>query len=355
MLVHLVDGTYELFRGWFGAPPYQHAGREVAATRVVLSGLARLLRTKTATHVGVAFDHVIESFRNDLYAGYKTGEGVPEGLFAQFELAERAVTALGVAMWPMVEFEADDAIATAAHRAAQDPAVERVVITAVDKDMCQCVIGTRVVCWDRFKDNYLDEAGVREKHGVAPAAIPDYLALVGDTADGIPGIPGWGKSSAAKLLGAYGTIEAIPDDHARVDRHRARRRTSSPRRCARAARTPCSTSASPRCASTVRSTRATSSGAAFRIPPRAPRSATISRSACRTYEIELDGVGRLRQHELTDDLAHALAVAVRIDARELARAIRDRAIDDEVRGHRDLHAGLQRRALTEDALRVRHR
>jgi 5'-3' exonuclease len=213
--VHLIDGTYELFRGWFGSPPQQtKAGREVAATRFILRSLASLLRKKTVTHVGVAFDHVIESFRNELFAGYKTGEGVPEGLFAQFELAERAVAALGVTMWPMVEFEADDAIATAAHRAAQDPAVERVVITAVDKDMCQCVVGTRVVCWDRFKDNYLDEAAVIAKHGVKPASIPDLLGLVGDTADGIPGLDGWGKSSAAKLLMAYDTIERIPDDHA---------------------------------------------------------------------------------------------------------------------------------------------
>ncbi len=212
MQVHVVDGTYELFRGWFGAPPYQHAGREVAATRVILSGMARLLRTGVITHGGVAFDHVIESFRNGLFAGYKTGEGVPEGLFAQFELAERAIAALGLVVWPMVEFEADDAIATAAARCAADPRVDQVRITAVDKDMCQCVIGDRVVVWDRFKDVALDEAGVIGKHGVAPHAIPDYLALVGDTADGIPGIPGWGKSSAAKLLSVYPGIEAIPDD-----------------------------------------------------------------------------------------------------------------------------------------------
>jgi 5'-3' exonuclease len=211
--VHLIDGTYELFRGWFGSPPAQtKAGREVAATRFVLRSVASMLKRKTVTHVGVAFDHVIESFRNDLFDGYKTGEGVPEGLFAQFELAERAVAALGVAMWPMVEFEADDAIATAAHRAAQDPAVERVVITAVDKDMCQCVTGTRIVCWDRFKDQTLDEAAVVAKHGVAPASIPDLLALVGDTADGIPGLEGWGKSSAAKLLSVYRHIPDIPDD-----------------------------------------------------------------------------------------------------------------------------------------------
>ncbi len=215
MQVHLFDGTYELFRAWFGAPPAQHAGREVGATRSILRSLAMLLSRGTVTHAGIAFDHVIESFRNQLFADYKTGEGVPERLFAQFELAERAAAALGLVVWPMVEFEADDAIATAAHHLAADPAVERVLITAVDKDMCQCVIGTRVVCWDRFKDVTLDEAAVVAKHGVAPASIPDYLALVGDTADGIPGLAGWGKSSAAKILTAYQHLDAIPDDGAR--------------------------------------------------------------------------------------------------------------------------------------------
>lgn len=215
MRVHLIDGTYELFRGWFGAPPAQVGGREVGATRSVVRSLAALLARGAVTHAGVAFDHVIESFRNDLFPGYKTGEGVPEALFAQFELAERAVAALGLVVWPMVELEADDAIATAAHHLADDPAVEQVVITAVDKDMCQCVRGARVVCWDRFKDVTLDEAAVIAKHGVPPASIPDLLALVGDTADGIPGLPGWGKSSAAKVLSVYGTIAAIPDDAAR--------------------------------------------------------------------------------------------------------------------------------------------
>ncbi len=225
MQIHVIDGTYELFRQWFGAPPAQHQGREVGAVRSMIRSFAMLLSRPAQdrpdgerdrlpmTHVGVAFDHVIESFRNDLFAGYKTGEGVPEALFAQFELAERATAALGMTVWPMVEFEADDAIATAAHHLAANPAVERVLITAVDKDMCQCVIGGRVVCWDRFKDVLLDEAAVLAKHGVAPASIPDLLALVGDTADGIPGLPGWGKSSAGKLLGAYGHIAAIPDDH----------------------------------------------------------------------------------------------------------------------------------------------
>jgi 5'-3' exonuclease len=224
--VHLIDGTYELFRAWFGAPQAQAHGREVGAVRSMVRSFTYLLSRPAQTrpdgersrlpmtHVGVAFDHVIESFRNDLFAGYKTGEGLPEGLVSQFELAERASAALGLMVWPMVEFEADDAIATAARRLAADPEVERVLITAVDKDLCQCVIGDRVVCWDRFKDQALGEAAVIAKHGVPPASIPDLLALVGDTADGIPGIPGWGKSSAAKLLTVYRHIPAIPDDHA---------------------------------------------------------------------------------------------------------------------------------------------
>jgi len=225
--VHLIDGTYELFRAWFGAPQAQAHGREVGAVRSMIRSFSVVLAKQgppradgdrdrlPITHVGVAFDHVIESFRNDLFDGYKTGEGLPEGLTSQFELAERAAAAMGMVMWPMIEFEADDAIATAAYRLLGDPAVERVLITAVDKDMCQCVVGSRVVCWDRFKDQVLDEPAVVAKHGVAPASIPDLLALVGDTADGIPGLEGWGKSSAAKLLSAYGHIPDIPDDHAR--------------------------------------------------------------------------------------------------------------------------------------------
>ncbi len=227
MQIHLIDGTYELFRQWFGAPQTQVHGREVGAVRSMIRSFTMLLskpgqgqsdgagRARSRlpmTHVGVAFDHVIESFRNDLFAGYKTGDGLPDALVGQFELAERAAAALGLVVWPMVEFEADDAIATAAHRLAADPGVERVLITAVDKDMCQCVAGTRIVCWDRFKDQTLDEAAVVAKHGVAPASIPDLLALVGDTADGIPGLEGWGKSSAARLLSVYHHIPAIPDD-----------------------------------------------------------------------------------------------------------------------------------------------
>jgi len=214
--VHLIDGTYELFRAWFGAPPAQTSdGREVGATRTVLRSMAAMVRTKTITHGAVAFDHVIESFRNDLFAGYKTGEGLDPRLVAQFEMAERATRAVGLVAWPMIEFEADDAIATAAAHLAGDASVDRVVITAVDKDMCQCVRGTKVVCWDRFKDVYIDEPGVLAKHGVAPESIPDLLALVGDTADGIPGISGWGKVSASKVLAKWKHIDAIPDDAAK--------------------------------------------------------------------------------------------------------------------------------------------
>jgi 5'-3' exonuclease len=210
---HLFDGTYELFRAWFGAPPAEHAGREVGATRAFLRSLAMQLRSGKITHGGVAFDHVIESFRNDLFAGYKSGEGLDERLVGQFPLVERAAAALGLVVWPMVEFEADDALATAAAHLAHDPRIEQVRIVSPDKDLCQCVVGTRVVTWERYKDIVLDEPAVIAKHGVAPASIPDLLALVGDTADGIPGLPGWGKSSAAKVLAVYGHIEAIPDDH----------------------------------------------------------------------------------------------------------------------------------------------
>ncbi|MGE5181592.1 MAG: 5'-3' exonuclease [Acidobacteriota bacterium] len=214
MNVHLFDGTYELFRAWFGAPPAQHGGVEVGATRAFLRSLAGALRTGKITHAGVAFDHVIESFRNDLFAGYKTGEGLDARLVAQFPMAERAAAALGLVVWPMIEFEADDAIATAAARAGADPRVEQVRICAVDKDMCQCVRGTRVVEWDRWKDVVLDEPAVVGKHGVSPPSIPDLLALVGDTADGIPGVPGWGKSSASRVLTVWQHVDRIPGDPA---------------------------------------------------------------------------------------------------------------------------------------------
>jgi 5'-3' exonuclease len=216
MKLHLVDGTFELFRAWFGAPRATTSdGREVGATRGVLRTILSLLQEKDCTHVGVAFDHVIESFRNDLFAGYKTGAGLEPALVAQFPLVERACEALGVVVWPMVEFEADDAIATAAARFAD--AVDQVVICTPDKDLAQCVRGDRVVLLDRMRKTQLDEAGVIEKFGVPPRSIPDWLGLVGDTADGIPGIPKWGAKSAAAVLTRYGHLEAIPPDAAQWD------------------------------------------------------------------------------------------------------------------------------------------
>jgi len=209
--VHLVDGTYELFRAYFGAPKkIGLSGREVGASAGLLRSLLFLLREESVTHVACAFDHVIESFRNDLFAGYKTSEGVPEDLLSQFDLAEDVTRAIGIVTWPMVEFEADGAIATAAFRFASDPRVEQVVIASPDKDLTQCVRGDRVVLWDRRRQIVLDEVGVRAKFGVSPESIPDFLALVGDAADGLPGVFGWGKKSAATVLARYGHIEAIP-------------------------------------------------------------------------------------------------------------------------------------------------
>jgi 5'-3' exonuclease len=215
--VHLFDGTYELFRAFFGAPSAIVAGREVGATRGLLRSLAALLRKGTVTHAGIAFDTVIESFRNQLFAGYKTGDGIDPALASQFPLAERAATALGLAVWPMIEVEADDALATAAAAFAADPAVGRIWIATPDKDLAQCVVGGRVVGWDRFKDVVLDEPAVHAKFGVGPASIPDYLALVGDDADGIPGLPGFGAKTAAKLLARWHHLEAIPEDPAAWD------------------------------------------------------------------------------------------------------------------------------------------
>ncbi len=213
MRVHLVDGTYELFRAYFGAPSaVGPGGVEVGAVRGLLQSLLSLLREEGVSHVAAAFDHVIESFRNDLFPGYKTGEGVPPELMAQFPLAERAMRALGVVVWPMVEFEADDALATAATRWGDAPELEQVVICTPDKDLAQCVRGSRVVCLDRMRRRVLDEPGVVAKFGVSPASLPDWLALVGDSADGIPGVPRWGGKSAAALLARYRHLEAIPDD-----------------------------------------------------------------------------------------------------------------------------------------------
>jgi 5'-3' exonuclease len=213
MKIHLVDGTYELFRNHFGAPPKKAPdGREVGATLGLLRSLLMLLTSPGVTHVAVAFDHVIESFRNDLFAGYKTGEGVDPNLLAQFPLAEEAVSALGVVVWPMVEFEADDALGTAVVRFKKNKTVEQIVICSPDKDLAQLVSGDRIVCWDRRRDIMIDEEGVVEKFGVRPQSIPDWLALVGDSADGYPGIPGWGAKSASVVLSHYEHMESIPDD-----------------------------------------------------------------------------------------------------------------------------------------------
>jgi 5'-3' exonuclease len=211
--VHLVDGTYELFRAFFAVPSSKgKLGQEVNAAKGLFSTLRRLVSTPGVTHVACAFDHVIESFRNQLFAGYKTGEGIDPHLLGQFGLAERVCEAFGVVTWSMIEFEADDALATAALRWSKDPEVEQVVICSPDKDLAQCVTAERVVCWDRMRDRIYDEAGVVEKFGVSPLSIPDYLALVGDTADGIPGVPRWGKKAAAMLLAHYVHLEAIPHD-----------------------------------------------------------------------------------------------------------------------------------------------
>lgn len=211
MQVDLVDGTYELFRHHFGQPPRRAAdGSEVAATRGVLLTLVAMLEQGT-THLAVATDHVIESFRNDLWPGYKSSEGVPVELQAQFPVLERCVDALGVTLWPMVELEADDALAAGADVAADDPRVGQVRIHSPDKDLAQCVRGTRVVQVDRRSGAVVTEDGVREKYGVGPASIPDWLALVGDAADGFPGLSGWGRKSAARVLARYETIDAVPD------------------------------------------------------------------------------------------------------------------------------------------------
>ena len=212
MRVHLVDGTYELFRQYLAPRPghLDDDGIEVGATRAVVSSMLTMLE-EGATHLGVATDHVIESFRNDLWETYKDGSGVDPLLKGQFPLLEDALTALGVAVWPMVEFEADDALGAAAVVAADDDRVEQVIICTPDKDMGQCV-GGKVYQLDRRKDVLLDSEGVREKYGVLPESIPDWLALVGDSADGFPGLPGFGAKTAAALLLRYGHIEAIPDD-----------------------------------------------------------------------------------------------------------------------------------------------
>jgi 5'-3' exonuclease len=213
MEVHLIDGTYELFRHFYAMPPAKDEdGREVAAVRGVVNSVLGMI-TAGATHVGVATDHVIESFRNRMWRGYKTGAGIDPALFSQFTLLEEALTALGITVWPMIEFEADDALAAAAAAAASDARVDRVIICTPDKDLAQCVRGTRVVQMDRRARTIRDAAGVVSRFGVPPASIPDYLALVGDTSDGYPGLPGWGAKSAAAVLARYHHLENIPEDY----------------------------------------------------------------------------------------------------------------------------------------------
>ena len=212
MDVYLIDGTSELFRHFYAVPSARERdGREVGAVRGVLASLLGMINSGTR-YIGVATDHVVESFRNRLWPDYKTGDGIDPDLYAQFPLLEEALTALGIPTWPMIEFEADDALAAAAAAAARDPRVERVIICTPDKDLAQCVRGTRVVQMDRRTRAIRDETGIIAKFGVPPASIPDYLALVGDAADGYPGLPGWGAKSTAAVLAKYGHLESIPAD-----------------------------------------------------------------------------------------------------------------------------------------------
>ncbi len=212
MDVHLIDGTYELFRHFFAVPSTADSkGLEIGAVRGVLTSVLSMIE-RGATHIGVATDRVVESFRNDLYPGYKTSEGVPPELLSQFPILEEALEAMGVVVWPMVDYEADDALASAADKAAKDDRVRQVLICTPDKDLSQCVVGTRVVQLDRRRDILRDEAGVVAKFGVKPRSIPDYLAVVGDTADGFPGLPGWGLKAAALTLSQYPHLEAVPKD-----------------------------------------------------------------------------------------------------------------------------------------------
>jgi len=212
MDVHLIDGTYELFRYFHAVPAAADVnGQEIGAVRGVLGSVLSMIE-RGATHIGVATDHVVESFRNDLYPGYKTSEGVPPELLSQFPILENALEAMGIVVWPMVYFEADDALASAAGKSARDDGVKQVLICTPDKDLSQCVVGTRVVQLDRRRDILRDEAGVVAKFGVKPQSIPDYLAVVGDSADGFPGVSGWGAKAAAITLSQYSHLEDIPKD-----------------------------------------------------------------------------------------------------------------------------------------------
>ncbi len=217
MKIYLLDGTYELFRHFFAVPSAKDAnGQEIGAVRGVLASVLSMIEGG-ATHLGVATDHVVESFRNDLYPGYKTSEGVAPELLSQFPILEEALQAMGVLVWPMVEFEADDALASAAAKSAQDERVDQVIICTPDKDLSQCVVGTRVVQLDRRQNTLRDEAGVVAKFGVKPESIPDYLAVVGDSADGFPGVAGWGAKAAASVLSHYPHLEDDSQRRARVE------------------------------------------------------------------------------------------------------------------------------------------
>lgn len=211
MIIHLMDGTYELFRYHFGSPPRQdESGREVGATVGLVGSFLSLLRRPEVTHVAVAFDQRVESFRNDLLASYKTSKDIDPKLLGQFPLAEEICAAMGLVVWSMEDLEADDAMASAAAHWVDNPQVEQIRIASPDKDLAQCVVGDRVICWNRRTDEMMNETGVHEKFGIAPESIPDYLALVGDTADGIPGVPRWGAKSASTVLATYPHLEDIP-------------------------------------------------------------------------------------------------------------------------------------------------
>ena len=218
MKIHLVDGTYELFRAYYAQPKRSAPnGQEVGAILGLMRTLIVLLRQQDVSHVACAFDSTVESFRNKLFAGYKTGDGVPGDLRSQFQLAERITSALGIVVWPMTEFEADDALASAVVKWSSASKLEQIIICAPDKDLAQMVTGQDVVCWDRRRGLILDESGVEEKFGVFPESIPDYLALVGDAADGIPGIPKWGAKSSGIILNRYRHLECIPGDYSLWD------------------------------------------------------------------------------------------------------------------------------------------
>ena len=227
MQAYIVDGTYELFRHYYGAPPHLSAtGEQVGATRAVLGSLLSMLEDG-ATHMGVATDHVIESWRNDAWPTYKSSAGVPEDLLSQFPLLEDALALMGLVVWPMIALEADDALATAAAVLSEDARLAQVLICTPDKDLGQCVRGERVVCLDRRKGAIVDESAVRARFGVSPASVPDWLALVGDSSDGYPGLAGWGAKATTIVLGRYGSIEAVPLNSAAWDVDLPRTRAST--------------------------------------------------------------------------------------------------------------------------------